>query len=238
MHQEKRGEQRRDQRDPVQQLRRDGRLRRPEPCGSPARYSACGAREPAESLDEVQPVLAPENLVLDHVSRCAEHATGKGGLRVLLASLRPPLLGPELHQIIRIEPGVADQGRKGGGVAGILLLLPKRLQHAMCERDGGLVPDRLACGDHAFRRKHLVRGKEARLDLDRNAQMLAPPLQLHEPVRLTLGRALGQRQAPRGGENRTEIHREDADARPVAGSAIASSRAAPRCVQGEFREAK
>ena len=33
-----------------------------------------------------------------------------------------------------------------------------------------------------FAATHLVRGKEARLDLDRNAQMLAPPLQLHEPV--------------------------------------------------------
>ena len=59
----------------------------------------------------------------------------------------------------------------------------------------------------------LLAGREVfRLDVDRDAEMVAPAPQFHQPVRLPLGRPLRQRQATGGGEDRAEIHRPDAHA--------------------------
>ena len=50
-----------------------------------------------------------------------------------------------------------------------------------------------------------------RLDLDRNAEMVAPSGQFLEPVRLALRRAFGQWEAAGVGENLTEIDRVNAE---------------------------
>src|SRR5919107_2307894 len=58
-------------------------------------------RPPGEALlDELQPVLAPEDVVADHVGRRAEHAAGERGPRVGLAPLRPARLGAEAEDLL------------------------------------------------------------------------------------------------------------------------------------------
>src|SRR6202043_1956575 len=55
------------------------------------RGSRSGPGQPA--LDEIQPVLAPEDFITDDVARRAEQAAREGGFSVAPALLGPSLLG-------------------------------------------------------------------------------------------------------------------------------------------------
>src|SRR5262249_29395622 len=62
-----------------------------------------------------------------------------------------------------------------------------------------------------------VNGKKPWLKVERNLQVLGPALELEQPIRLPLRRALGERQSTRDGKYLAEIDRLHRDRRAVPG---------------------
>jgi hypothetical protein len=160
-------------------------------------------------LDEVEAVLAPEDLAVDHIARGAEHL-GLDGLTgvvvvALLHGLALRLLGAP-----PVQAAFGGDGFEHPGIGDVALLDPHGGEDRAAERHRGLGAVVNVGGDDELGRVVAGDREELRLGVERQAQVPREARHLDQPVGLALGRALAQRQAAGDREHGTEIDRPHA----------------------------